>query len=212
MWEKKATHGFPKAELREISRPLLDTLKDGIICFQQQYQNHWWNDFLPRLRVFSVSETHDSLLMWSHYAKDHTGVVFEFRVMPEADNPLCAAGPVKYCRQPPSFLSESEWLENIIHGRDLDMSALYFRYAYAKSDIWSYEKEWRVWDLLDDAKGVLCSPYELRPNEIATVYFGCKVDPAMKATVLRLLSSHPTATAFQARKSPDQFKLYFDPA
>ena len=38
--------------------------------------------------VFCLSETHDNLLMWSHYAQNHTVAVVEFRVLPEVDSKL----------------------------------------------------------------------------------------------------------------------------
>jgi len=210
MWEKKATHGFPKEKLRELARPPLVFLKEQMVLFQKQYQDAWWNQFLPRLRVFSISETHDNLLMWSHYSKDHTGVVFEFRVLPEEDNPLCVAKPVQYCKISPALFSEREWLDEIFGVRELDISAFYFRYAYIKSDIWAYEREWRVWDLLPQVEEKLHSYYDLRPNEIAAVYLGCRISSDEKATLLRLLSNYPNAKIFQARKAVDEFRLDFD--
>lgn len=77
MWDKKSTHGFPREDMRSITLPGLSALVSGLIELQAQVQNLWRQNFLPRLRVFSVSENKDNLLMWSHYAKDHTGVVFE---------------------------------------------------------------------------------------------------------------------------------------
>jgi hypothetical protein len=212
MWEMKTTRGFfPKERLREATRPFLVFLKEKTVECQQQYQRIWWDDFLPRLRVFSVSEVKDSLLMWSHYSNEHTGVVFQFRVLPEQDNPLCAARPVHYCRVPPAFFSEREWLDDIFGVRALDTSTFYFRYAYVKSDVWSYEREWRVWDLLKKPEQSLCSDYPLRTDEIGCVYFGCRIEPNIKASILRLLSNYPNAKALQARKVTDCFGLDFDP-
>jgi hypothetical protein len=41
--------------------------------------------------IFCVSETHDDILMWSHYAANHTGAVIQFRAAPELDSPLLLA-------------------------------------------------------------------------------------------------------------------------
>src|SRR5581483_818234 len=76
MWEKKATHGFPKDQIRAILREPLTALQRRMIELQAEFQTMWWQDFLPRARVFSVSEESDNLLMWSHYADYHRGVVF----------------------------------------------------------------------------------------------------------------------------------------
>jgi hypothetical protein len=209
LWEASRTQAFPKEKFREIARPLLVFLKEKTVLFQRQYQDAWWNQFLPRLRVFCVSETHDNLLMWSHYSEDHTGVVFEFRVLPEEDNPLCVAKPVEYCKSPPAFFSKKEWLDEIFGVRALDASALYFRYAYVKSDAWAYEKEWRVWDLLPRVEEKLHSYYDLRPDEVASVYLGCRINPDLKVTILRLLSGRPSSKVFQAHKAADDFRLDF---
>ena len=111
MWENKSTHGFPRKDILNLVHPHLVGLKDQIIQWQSEYQNVWWNDFLPRLHVFSVAEDSDNLLMWSHYGDYHAGVVFSFRVLPQEDNPLCIASPVVYRNTPPSFFTEQQWLE-----------------------------------------------------------------------------------------------------
>ena len=67
---------FPKERMRVVFRPWLVSMTQKMVALQTQYQETWWKDFLPRLRVFSVTEEKDNLLMWAHYAKDHTGVVF----------------------------------------------------------------------------------------------------------------------------------------
>jgi hypothetical protein len=134
MWEKKATHGFPKDEIRAILREPLIALQRRMIELQSEFQTMWWQHFLPRARVFSVSEEGDNLLMWSHYADYHRGVVFKFRVMPERDNPLCVASPVQYRSSPPALLTWKEYFEHAIHSRPLDQEVL-LQYAYFKSDI-----------------------------------------------------------------------------
>ncbi|OGA31307.1 MAG: hypothetical protein A3G80_11540 [Betaproteobacteria bacterium RIFCSPLOWO2_12_FULL_62_13b] len=211
MWEKKATHGFPRERVRTMLRPALEWLRDQIALVQSQYQKAWWEDFLPRLRVFSVAEAKDTLLMWSHYAESHTGVVFSFRVLPEEDNLLCVAKPVVYCKAPPSLFTEAEWLDDIFGVNRLDSSALHFRYAYVKSEVWAYEREWRVWDLLPRRQTVLHSDYRLRDREVEAVYLGCKISAEHKDTLMSLVATkYPEEKLFQARKPVDEFALCFD--
>ncbi|MCX5734579.1 MAG: DUF2971 domain-containing protein [candidate division NC10 bacterium] len=210
MWDRRITQGFPRERLWEACELPLKELKDKIIHFQVKYQ-HKWKEFLPRLRVFSVCEERDNLLMWSHYGKSHTGVVFEFLVLPDEDNPLCVAEPVVYRSAPPPFFTEQQWLDDILGVRDLDVDDLYFRYARVKSDVWSYEKEWRVWDLLPHRQDSFFSDYRLRPNEVGSVYLGCNMDPKLKESFVTLLSAnYPKSRIFQARRGTDQFRLYFD--
>jgi hypothetical protein len=209
MWEKKATHGFPRERMRALLRPQLILLKEQAVDLATQYQNKWWNDFLPRLRVFSVSEDNCNLLMWSHYAQDHTGVVFEFRVLPEQDNALCIAKPIRYRKTPPSLFTEKELLDGI-GGKITEPNEALFQYAIIKSDIWAYEKEWRVWDLCPMVQPSLWSYYPVLPDEIGAVYLGCRIDSGMKAEIVRLLSNYPKARIYRATKAVDEYKINFN--
>jgi hypothetical protein len=210
MWDKKSTHGFPREDMRSIFLPGLSVMGSGLVDLQAQVQNLWRRSFLPRLRVFSVSEDKDNLLMWSHYARDHTGVVFELRVMPNEDNPLCVARPVKYCPVPPPLFSEEQWIDFMLERDDLHEEAFFLEYANMKSDIWKYENEWRVWDLASSADPPLFTAWPTFPNEIGSIYLGCRIESEKKAEILRLLTKYPTAGAFQARKVPDEYKIEFD--
>ena len=211
MWENKSTHGFPREDIWNLVRPHLVKLKDHAIRLQSEYQNVWWNDFLPRLSVFSVAEDNDNLLMWSHYGINHAGVVFSFRVLPQDDNPLCIARPVVYRDTPPSFFTEQQWLDDIFGVRKLDHTALYFQYAYVKSSVWAHEKEWRVWDLLPQPSPTRYYDYPLWNKEVEAVYFGCNIAPESKAAIMSLLSrKYPEAKLFQARKRSDEYKLEFN--
>jgi hypothetical protein len=210
MRDKKSTHGFPREAMRSLVLPGLSAVVSGLVDLQAQVQNLWRQNFLPRLRVFSVSENKDNLLMWSHYAKDHTGVVFELRVMPAEDNPLHVAKPVQYCRVPPPLFSEEQWIDFMLERSDLKEEAFFLEYANMKSDVWVYENEWRVWDLVSSADPPFFTAWPIFPNEIRAVYLGCRIAPDRKTEILRLLAKYPTAGAFQSRKVPDEYKIEFD--
>ena len=176
MWDMKATHGFPKDRAWNTFLPALEWLRDQTALFQSEFQEHTWKNFLQRLRVFSLSEDRSNLLMWAHYAKDHKGAVFEFLVLPEDDNALCAAQPVIYSKKPPYLITEEQLLESIFEGKLLDTNIFYSQYARVKSDIWEYEKEWRVWYPLPEATEALYEYVPLRQKEIGAIYLGCRMD------------------------------------
>ena len=68
--------------------------------------NYMWREFLKALRVFSMSTKYDSILMWSYYANNHSGVVFKLKVLPEEDNLICVADPVIYQSKSLKFFSD----------------------------------------------------------------------------------------------------------
>jgi hypothetical protein len=127
--------------------------------------------------VFCLSETHDNLLMWSHYAQNHTGAVIEFRVLPEVDSPTLAAKPVRYSTQLPRLIFAGlADFERLCHEM-VEVITL------TKSDVWAYEKEWRIVSGLRDKT----KSYEIlpcHPEEIGAVYIGCKMTDPDKAVSL----------------------------
>ncbi len=105
--------------------------------------------------VLSLTETHDNLLMWSHYAEKHTGMVIEFveehpifyelKIPP--DNPRFFQN-VKYTSDRPIWGTMDE--KNV---HDLILT---------KSIEWEYERELRFARRLNDAQRVIpASPHDI---------------------------------------------------
>lgn len=202
-------HGFPRERWEELSRPSFSHLTEVIADTQKRYQEHWRNVLLPGIRIFCVSEDKSNLLMWAHYARDHTGCVFEFWSLPGEDNPLSVARPVDYADAPLPFFTEQEWIDDFMGVKKLDSSALYHRYAYAKSSHWAYEREWRVWYPFSKS----ATPYDYMPvrqSELRALYIGCRASVAFSEEALALLrQSYPAAHAYRATKREDMYALQY---
>lgn len=208
--EKYPTHGFPRERWEQMTALSFAHLVREIRITQQKYQEHW-KTLLPGIRVFCVSEERDNLLMWAHYAKDHTGVVFEFRSLPDEDNSLSVAQPVVYVDRPAPFFTETEWVEDILSIRRMNERELYKRYAYIKSDHWRYEREWRVWYPLIPAPDSLHFDCPVRPSEFAGVYIGCRAEPNFAIEMIELTrNAFPHARIRRARKNQTAYTLEYD--
>lgn len=204
------THGFPNDRWRRESAELFAQLVSEIRTTQGKYQQHWWNTLLPGLRVFCVSEERDNLLMWAHYAKDHTGAVIEFLSLPGEDNPLSVSRPVKYVDSPPPFFTEAEWIDDILSVKRFDHQELYRRYAYYKSKHWRYEKEWRVWYPLIPAPKDRYEDLPIRQSEFASICIGCKAaDPFAQDVIYHVRRAFPSARIFRARKCDNAYALEY---
>jgi len=207
--ENYLKYGLPD-HLRTKSSELFSKLVAEMSVTQQQYQEHW-RKLLPGIRVFCVSEDRDNLLMWAHYAKDHTGAVFEFLSLPEEDNPLSIAKPVTYVDRPPPLFSEAEWINDILSLQRLNTDDLYKRYAYIKSTHWRYEKEWRVWYPQTPAPEGLWFDCPIRQSEFAAVYIGCRAKPDFTDEVRTLTyAAFPHARIFKARKENRDYALKYE--
>jgi hypothetical protein len=209
MRAKLPSHGFPRESLRQAFLPLFSTMKDYFMKEHQRFQREWVEK-VPRMRMLCVTEEHDNLLMWAHYAKNHTGAVLELRVMPEQDNALCAAQPVIYHPEVPSPFSEEHLLDAIVGSAKLTMDELCRHYARVKSAIWSYEKEWRLYDLAPTADPPFYEDSGLRRDEVAAVYLGCRMDKSDRASIIDIVRQrHPNTAVFQASKAGDAYALQF---
>ena len=207
--EKVTTHGYYPEELKAVIELFLKYLT-GLIDETRKQFNLNWQAFLPRLRVFSMSEINDNILMWSHYADYHEGVVFKFKVVPELDTPLSIAKPVIYKHTPPIFFTAKQWIEYILSNKDVDHQTLNWEYAYIKGATWSYEKEWRVWDLLPTLTEELFSDYELHPKEVEAIYFGCKINGEIRKKLIDAARVfNPKIKFYQAQKSTTVYGLQF---
>lgn len=197
---------FLKCGLIEINKIMSRVLEETRLNY-----NYMWREFLKTLRVFSLSTKYDSILMWSHYAKNHTGVVFKLKVLPEEDNLICAADPIIYQNEPLKFFSKNELINDILGIKKLEYNQLYWKYAKIKYDLWSYEDEWRVWTFEWDHQNQLFTDYKLFPNELETIYFGCNTKDDDIDEIKKLsININPKVSFLKAKRLIGEYKLQFD--
>lgn len=100
--------------------------------------------------IACFSESIESVLMWSHYANSHKGFALEYDFRPTLEEPIKNVGlfPIVYSeeRLDISDYIAYEFLRILgIPAKMPDIAAL-IKNALWKSDIWTYEKEWRMID------------------------------------------------------------------
>jgi len=111
--------------------------------------------FYKHIGVISFSETYDNLLMWSHYANEHKGIVIAFDENEVSFKYKEKLKTVKYRKRIPYHLLEVDILN------DKSIIQL-FEY---KSDEWIYEKEHRI--ILDISKQdyFICTDTDGKPTD-----------------------------------------------
>ena len=139
-----------------------------------------------KMGVFSLSETWSNILMWSHYARNHTGFCVEFDRINRADNFLShhMCRPVKYESDYPN-------LHRIVDLLEVNL--------YTKAEDWSYEKEWRL--VAKEGNRLLPLPAPIR-----SITFGMKAAPEAIRTVQNAVRDLDI-DFFQAFRSPGKFSL-----
>ncbi len=160
-------------------------------------------------RIFCVSERHDNVVMWSHYADGHRGVVFKLRCVDDIDNCLLAARKVTYLK---SFIPfPPMYAEHLAGEEPIDFEELVWQMAFAKHEHWSYENEWRVHrSLIHEPEGDGYSVYEENPRVFGDVYLGCKMEEPEVKIIVGLARQHlPGSKIYQAQMSRTAFALEF---
>jgi hypothetical protein len=88
-------------------------------------EKQMYKELCRKYRIYCLSETPVSALMWGHYAASHTGICLEFDAQ---CNPFPAAEKVQYHTTYPAR----------------DLPSIGYEPLFTKSIDWSYELEWRL--------------------------------------------------------------------
>lgn len=194
------------ATIRSTKIPLDVYMKETKGIAVEQYLklldtvNTWWSKVGKATRIFCVVEEPDNLLMWAHYAQGHEGAVIQFECLPDLDNLLCAAMKVNYVTDPPVVTTRLDEYIRYLTGEPnkVDYKSLYYDLHLSKSDHWKYEKEWRVFIPADlenpivpkdgAGKEILFDLKSFNPQEIHSIYFGCKMSQDNRQKIETCLS------------------------
>lgn len=203
------TLGFDKHRWRKLTEDSFNKDLLPVIKNTQVEYSAYWKNALPRMRVFCVSEERDNLLMWAHYAKDHTGVVFEFLSLPEIDSTLSILQKVEYSISPPTFFTEQEWLDDLLTIKRFNLSILRNRFILNKSKEWEYEKEWRIWypdSNTEDGHDYI----PISQQELPKMFIGCRADTKFKKEIITLArEGFPNIQIYQASARADKYSLEY---
>lgn len=203
-------HKIPRSEIvRDFHKSSTESaaiLNDSIGQLNATVQ-----DQLCHSRVFCVSEKFDNVVMWSHYADQHKGVVFKLRCIDELDNTLLAARKVHYTDAFLPFPDADAYARHLIGERPLDFASLIWNIAYTKHLDWSYEEEWRVHrPLLHEPPDDGYSVYPENPHVFEAIYLGCRIETEEVKSIVDLVRrSLPGTDVFVGGKSATSFALEF---
>lgn len=153
--------------------------------------------------VLCFAEHADSLLMWSHYADRHKGIVLEVN---ESERPVIGWRKFRYHKV--RYEPEAK-----IDVATLGIAASFERLLTRKSPEWSYEKERRLITILGEG------PQRARMQSVTGIILGARtymLPPAERQELADAISSlarrrRPVGKLriFQAELSRDEFRIEF---
>ena len=159
--------------------------------------------------VICFTKTFNNLLMWAHYAKDHTGVCigydyncdfFHNKYSCNYSNNVGKIRKVEYTKERPKYYDPSELVNN---------TSEWFK----KSKDWNYEEEYRILLPIDDAvlkekPGSTIFLYEIQPKHIKQVILGCRMEDDDKKQIYEKLTGYDIQI-IEAKPDPAHYELIF---
>lgn len=180
----------------------------------QQFQQAWKYQ-IRKYRVLCLSENDNNLLMWSHYADSHQGVLFKFRCIDHPSAHFRDTKQVQYNTALPVVATLSQWANWLIGASppdSIDDKEIFHRVVFTKSTDWDYEKEWRcIVELDQEPNAERHDLYNLIPEEIDSVFFGCKMNDENRTLLIKYIKeflSH--VKTYQATKHLYEYKLHYE--
>jgi hypothetical protein len=150
-----------------------------------------------KIGILSLCESHDSNLMWYHYADGHRGFALEFDDSDKEFRELGKSWKVEYAHKPPAYDGMS--------------TPLFFRF---KPHYLLHEGEYRVIRHLQDCaaekneKGDKIFFRRLPRRCVQAVYLGHRMEKGVRAEILQLLKG-TTVLKFDAVPSQENYSLSF---
>jgi hypothetical protein len=161
-WEKNISREERRRLQREVMKP---SVQADILKTERK-----------KFKIACLSKVHNEVLMWSHYAKKHSGICigFEFPHQYGEKFILC---PVKYLTK----------ISPIDGNTDINRSILYW--LTTKSKRWDYEHEIRAITKLNSHNEYLDISFDFK--FVKEIIFGCKVsDQTIKEAMSKIRKSN----------------------
>lgn len=182
-----------KERQKTATQFMLRNHKETVQNVQAAFARH-----LSAVGVCSFSDDPENILMWSHYAQNHTGICVQFELA-GAPSTLLVAHPINYTKEHP----KANWAHDT-YGQIRDA-------ILSKADAWKYEKERRFFAV--DKPNTL---HALNPNAISGVIFGCRAPASVRSFVVqcnadRIANGHQPFRLYDAVQSKQEYKLSVEP-
>lgn len=155
-------------------------------------------------KICSFSAVNDSILMWSHYAKDHQGfcVEYDLEKFDPGDPFLRNLYPITYSHE---LFDLTPWAEKLVTGKAEDLTTGFLLLAVLqKFKGWDYEQEWRYVAFQEAPTSSRDRPMP----EPSRVFLGAKSTPSME---LLTICEEKSIPVWQMRMSTDKYELIADP-
>jgi len=191
-WLNEMHDGFPTSERRKALEAFLkdpENLAKSTEDLARKVQEE-----TARRRIYCLTPHPDSILMWSHYSNNHSGVCLEFQT---ANRLFSGAMKVSYLSHYPKLLPHEMGTSQAI------------QVLLTKSEVWAYEEEFRLVGIPQAPPGapmLLDSDWiNLPRGSLTAVILGCQAD---EGRIKRFFKGHaPQLPLKKAVRARNQYRL-----
>jgi len=194
-YQKKYPNRSKEAISIDVDMEIITKGRDRIVL--EEAQKKAIELLRKKLGICCFTEIRDSILMWAHYAKQHTGFCLEFDANNDFFRPSTRAIKVEYDRFRPEL--------NVLRLDSYPEGQL-AKALLIKADDWEYEKEWRI---VDDEKGEGTQSFP--EDALIGVILGCRISEENKDNEEKVLKwcrerTHPPSL-YKAKEKQKKFGL-----
>jgi len=185
-------------KLKQYSGEIVKILNQSILA-----------EFDKKIGILSLTEKHNNILMWAHYAESHQGFIIEFD-----ENHLFFTDklPSRDASRQLRKIVYSHLRPNLtlIDVNNIDV-------LLTKSKDWEYEQEWRMILPLDECKKRISKkPYDIclfsfPSSVIKSIIMGCRMTLANKNKLRRIIkdiSEYAHVKLFETHLEKDKYNIY----
>lgn len=179
----------------------------------------WLSNRIGQLGMLCLSRTPDNLLMWSHYAANHKGLVIGFQEQHEFFNHetyyIEPTYRIKRVIKLPGFgtlcdVAYTQERTAIDFGGNIP-----FEFFFKKSLDWSYEQEVRIFRSLQEGEeipGMGIYLFKLPPDLIRKVIIGAQASPKLEKQILDAIHKNNIQhiRVEKARLHRRNFNIFFE--
>jgi hypothetical protein len=207
-------HLISKEQVIEMSRKLFIDNQEAVGSYlrktAKQVSEIYHNKSNELIGVLCLTEKRDNLLMWSHYADSHKGFCIKFDTSHNFFNKKRTEQDEFY------HLRKVEYFENRPNKTMSEMSGVDL--LLHKSDVWSYEKEWRFCGVLHDSdEKIECEPVNIHlfkyPKEvIKEIILGVNSSDSLELEIKSIISQNQELSHVKlskAKTSENNYSLEF---
>jgi DUF2971 family protein len=203
----KRIQGLPENQHeKEISDFVYGTTaKSGMPKEQVEYLK----DLQRRMRLLCLSENDRSVLMWSHYADQHRGVVLGFDTIAMEKGLQRPLYPIKYHSDLPRLIDHKSWNQSIAFGLpNPGLGGREIEWAVSKHSDWAYEKEWRFVTIAGPGTPGVYEDFAIPHGALVEFVSGCRSDKKLSVELLSLARNFaPDIQHYRMKEHPSRFEL-----